>query len=50
MSHILKVAKDETSENAPHLEITKVVLVYCIVVNNNYQKDSRVLYSFVPNK
>ena len=34
----------------PHLEITKVVLVHCDVVNNDYQQDSRVLYTFVPNK
>ena len=34
----------------PHLEITKVVLVHCNIVNNDYQQDSRVLYRFVPNK
>ena len=34
----------------PHLEITKVVLVHCNIVNNNCQQDSRVLYTFVPNK
>ena len=34
----------------PHLEITEVVLVHCDVVNNDYQQDSRVLYTFVPNK
>ena len=34
----------------PHLEITEVVLVYCNIVNNNYQQDSRVLYTFIPNK
>ena len=33
-----------------HLEITKVVLVHCDIVNNDYQQDSRVLYKFVPNK
>ena len=27
-----------------------MVLVYCNTVNNNYQQDSRVLYTFVPNK
>ena len=32
------------------LEITEVVLVHCNIVNNNYQQDSRVLYTFVPNK
>ena len=34
----------------PHLEITVVVLVHCNIVNNDYQQDSRVLYTFVPNK
>ena len=34
----------------PNLEITEVVLIYCNIVNNDYQQDSRVLYSFVPNK
>ena len=33
-----------------HLEITEVVLVHCNMVNNDYQQDSRVLYTFVPNK
>ena len=32
------------------LEITKVILIQCNIVNNNYQLDSRVLYIFVPNK
>ena len=34
----------------PHLEITGVVLVHCSIVNNDYQQDSRVLFTFVPNK
>ena len=34
----------------PHLEITQVVLIDCNIVNNDYQQDSRVFYSFVPNK
>ena len=34
----------------PHLEITEVVLVHCDIANNDYQQDSRVLYTFVPNK
>ena len=33
-----------------HLEITEVVLVHCNIVNNDYQQNSRVLYTFVPNK
>ena len=34
----------------PHLEITEVVLIHCNIVNSDYQEDSRVLYTFVPNK
>ena len=45
-----KITKDENGLNVFHLEITEVVLVHCNIVNNNYQKDSRVLHTFVPNK
>ena len=45
-----KITKDKNGENVPHLEITEVVLVHCNMVNNDYQQDSRVLYTFVPNK
>ena len=30
--------------------ITEVVLVHCNIVNNDYQQDSRLLYTIVPNK
>ena len=45
-----KISKDENGENVPHLIITEVVLIHCIIVNNDYQQDSRVLYTFVPNR
>ena len=45
-----KISKDKDGENVSHLEITEVVLVHCNIVNNDYQQDSRVLYTFVPNK
>ena len=45
-----KIAKDKNGENVPHLEIIEVVLVHFNIVNNDYQQDSRVLYTFVPNK
>ena len=45
-----KITKDKNGENVPHLEITEVVLVHCNIVNNDYQQDSRVLCTFVPNK
>ena len=41
-----KITKDENSQNVPHLEITEVILIHCIIVNNDYQQDSRVLYTF----
>ena len=45
-----KVTKDKNGENVPHLEIKEVVLVHYNIVNNDYQQDSRVLYTFVSNK
>ena len=45
-----KITKDKNGENVPHFEITEVVLVHCNMVNNDYQQDSRVLYTSVPNK
>ena len=36
----MKITKDEKGENAPHLEITEVVLVHCSIA----------LHTFVPNK
>ena len=34
----------------PYLERIEAILIHCNVVNNSYQKTSRVLYTFVPNK
>ena len=45
-----KITKDKNGENVPHLEITEAVLVHRNIVNNDYQQDSRVLWTFVPNK
>ena len=45
-----KITKDKNDENVPHLEITDIVLAHCNFVKNDYQQDSRVLYTFVPNK
>ena len=45
-----KITKDKNDENVPHLEIVELVLVHCNLVNNDYQQDSRILYTFVPNK
>ena len=45
-----KITKDKNGENIPHLEVAELVLVHCNIINNNYQRDSRILYTFVPNK
>ena len=39
-----KINKDKNGENVHHL------LVHRSIVNNDYQQDSRVLYTFVSNK
>ena len=44
-----KITKGQNDENMPHLEITEVTLVHCNIIDNDYQQDSRILYTFVPN-
>ena len=46
----IKITRDKNGENVPHSEITEVVLVHFSIVHNDFQQDSRILYSFVPNK
>ena len=45
-----KAANLKMAKMVSRLEITEVVLVHCYIVKNYYQQDSRVLYTFVPNK
>ena len=45
-----KLTKDKNGENLPNLEITEVVLVHCNFVNNDYQHNSRALYTFISNR
>ena len=45
-----KKTKDKNGKNVPHLEIVELVLVHCNLVNNDYQQDSRILFTFVLNK
>ena len=33
-----------------YFEIAEVVLLHCNIVKNDYQQDSRVLYTFVADK
>ena len=43
------IKKKENGENAAYFELTEVVLTQFITVSNDYQEDSRVLCTFVPN-
>ena len=49
-STVSKINKDKNGENVPNLEVVEVVLVHCNLVNIDYQQESRILYTFVPNK
>ena len=44
-----KITKDKNGENVPRLGIVELVLLHCDLVNSDYQEDSRILYTFVPN-
>ena len=44
------IDKNKDREIVPRLETVEVVLVYCNLVNKNYQQASKVLFTFVPNK
>ena len=45
-----KITKDKNGENYCILKLKKVVWNHCNIVYNDYQQDSRVLYTFVPTK
>ena len=45
-----KITKNKNGKNVPNLEVVELVVVHCSLVNNDYQQDSRILYTFVPNK
>ena len=38
-----KLTKEENGKNVPYLEVAKVVLIHCNVVNNSYQKKIKSL-------
>ena len=46
----IKITRDKNGESVLHLEILELELIHCNFVNNNYQQNSRILYTFVPNK
>ena len=40
-----KITKDKNGE-----KVVELVLVHCNLVNNDHQQDSRIFFTFVPNK
>ena len=44
------IDSDKNSELVPNLESVDLVSMHCNLVNNTYQKASRALYTFIPNK
>ena len=45
-----KITGEKNGENVPHLEVVELVLIHCNIPNNSYQRNSIILYTFVPNK
>ena len=46
----IDITKNKNGENVSQIQITEVVLAHCNIVNNDYQEDSRLLYTLVPNQ
>ena len=44
------IDKTKNKEKLSHLEVVKVLLLQCNLVDNQYQQTSEVLYNFTPNK
>ena len=44
-----KMTKKENGEKISNFEITELLFVQYII-NNNYQRNSRVLYTYIPNE
>ena len=42
--------KTENGENVPNPGEVEVILLQCILVDNQYQQKSEVLYTFMPHK
>ena len=45
-----KTTGEKNAENVPHLEVVELLLIHCNIVDKNHQQDSKILYTFVPNK
>ena len=44
-----KITKNENGKNISNFEITELLFVQYII-NSNYQRNSRVLYTYIPNE
>ena len=44
------IDQNKDGKSLPRVETAEVVLVHCNLVNNRYQQDSTVLFTFVRNK
>ena len=45
-----KITKNVNGEKLTNLKITEVDLIHCNVANSDYERKSRILYTFVLNK
>ena len=45
-----KITGEKNGENVPHLDVVELALIHCNIVDNGYQQNSRILYTFAPNK
>ena len=45
-----KIGGSDYGDLVPKIEPVTAVLVHCNLVDNDYQRDSKLLYSFVPDK
>ena len=45
-----EITGEKNDENIPHLEVVELVLIHRNIVDNSHQQNSRMLYTFVPNK
>ena len=45
-----KIEGSNYGDLVPQIEPVTAVLVHCNIVDNDYQRDSKLLYTFVPNK
>ena len=44
------IDKNKNSDNVPEIEQVRSVVVHCNIVQNNYQQESKLLYTFVPDE